>query len=102
MALHGGVTQCAKSSCSVLVTSCTYNASISTLHVIAATHDDAIVMVENVERHLHSGKYPYQAAIYAARELVGPIIAMTITLAAVYAPLGIQGGLTACLHVVEQ
>src|SRR5438270_4463072 len=59
--------------------------------------DDAIVMVENVERHLHQGKTPYQAAIDAARELVGPIIAMTITLAAVYAPVGIQGGLTGAL-----
>src|SRR5437870_220372 len=54
--------------------------------------DDAIVMVENVERHLHSGTSAYRAAIDAARELVGPIIAMTITLAAVYAPVGIQGG----------
>jgi multidrug efflux pump len=59
--------------------------------------DDAIVMVENVERHLHAGKRPVQAAIEAARELVGPIIAMTITLAAVYAPIGIQGGLTGAL-----
>jgi multidrug efflux pump len=59
--------------------------------------DDAIVMVENVERHLHSGKSAYRAAIEAARELVGPIIAMTITLAAVYAPIGIQGGLTGSL-----
>ena len=59
--------------------------------------DDAIVMVENVERHLHGGKSPFQAAIEAARELVGPIIAMTITLAAVYAPVGIQGGLTGAL-----
>lgn len=59
--------------------------------------DDAIVMVENVERHLHEGKRPMQAAIDAARELVGPIIAMTITLAAVYAPIGIQGGLTGSL-----
>src|SRR5689334_15012195 len=59
--------------------------------------DDAIVMVENVERHLHSGKRPVQAAIDAARELVGPIIAMTITLAAVYTPVGIQGGLTGSL-----
>ncbi len=59
--------------------------------------DDAIVMVENVERHLHLGKSPYEAAIHAARELVGPIIAMTITLAAVYAPIGIQGGLTGAL-----
>jgi multidrug efflux pump len=59
--------------------------------------DDAIVMVENVERHLHEGKPPQKAAIEAARELVGPIIAMTITLAAVYAPVGIQGGLTGSL-----
>jgi len=59
--------------------------------------DDAIVMVENVERHLHQGKTPFRAAIDAARELVGPIIAMTITLAAVYAPVGIQGGLTGAL-----
>jgi multidrug efflux pump len=59
--------------------------------------DDAIVMVENVERHLHDGKRPHQAALHAARELVGPIIAMTITLAAVYAPVGIQGGLTGAL-----
>ena len=55
--------------------------------------DDAIVMVENIERHLREGKAAYRAAIDAARELVGPIIAMTITLAAVYAPVGIQGGL---------
>ncbi len=59
--------------------------------------DDAIVMVENVERHLHMGKKPFEAATHAARELVGPIIAMTITLAAVYAPVGIQGGLTGAL-----
>ena len=59
--------------------------------------DDAIVMVENVERHRHEGKTPYRAAIDAARELVGPIIAMTITLAAVYTPVGIQGGLTGAL-----
>ena len=59
--------------------------------------DDAIVMVENVERHIHMGKTPKQAAMDAARELVGPIISMTITLAAVYAPIGIQGGLTGAL-----
>jgi multidrug efflux pump len=59
--------------------------------------DDAIVMVENVERHLQMGKSPQQAALDAARELVGPIISMTITLAAVYAPIGIQGGLTGAL-----
>src|SRR5690349_1728299 len=59
--------------------------------------DDAIIVVENVERHLHLGARPYEAAVLAARELVGPIIAMTITLAAVYAPIGIQGGLTGAL-----
>ena len=59
--------------------------------------DDAIVMVENVERHLAMGKLPFRAAQDAARELVGPIISMTITLAAVYAPIGIQGGLTGSL-----
>jgi len=59
--------------------------------------DDAIVMVENIERHIHMGKTPTRAALDAARELVGPIISMTITLAAVYAPIGIQGGLTGAL-----
>jgi len=59
--------------------------------------DDAIVMVENVERHLHAGETPFQAALLGARELVGPIVAMTITLAAVYTPVAIQGGLTGAL-----
>jgi multidrug efflux pump len=59
--------------------------------------DDAIVMVENIERHVHLGQPPMQAALLAARELLGPIIAMTITLAAVYTPLGLQGGLTGSL-----
>ena len=59
--------------------------------------DDAIVMVENVERHLSEGQSPFDAAINGARELVGPIIAMTITLAAVYIPIGLQGGLTGSL-----
>jgi multidrug efflux pump len=59
--------------------------------------DDAIVMVENVERHIRKGLTPFNAALVGARELVGPIIAMTITLAAVYAPIGLQGGLTGSL-----
>jgi len=59
--------------------------------------DDAIVVVENVERHLREGRTPFDAALIGARELVGPIIAMTITLAAVYAPIGLQGGLTGTL-----
>ncbi|MEP7071206.1 MAG: efflux RND transporter permease subunit, partial [Verrucomicrobiota bacterium] len=59
--------------------------------------DDAIVVVENVERHLRDGLTPINAALKGARELIGPIIAMTITLAAVYVPVGIQGGLTGTL-----
>ncbi|GAB3527158.1 efflux RND transporter permease subunit [Photobacterium alginatilyticum] len=59
--------------------------------------DDAIVVVENVERHLSEGQSPLEAAILGARELVGPIVAMTVTLAAVYAPIGLQGGLTGAL-----
>ena len=59
--------------------------------------DDAIVVVENVERHLQEGLSPLDSALKAARELVGPLIAMTITLAAVYAPIGLQGGLTGTL-----
>ena len=59
--------------------------------------DDAIVMVENIERHLQRGKRPFEAAVEGARELVSPIISMTITLAAVYAPIGLQGGLTGTL-----
>jgi len=59
--------------------------------------DDAIVVVENVERHLQEGKTPLDAALFGARELVGPVIAMTITLAAVYTPIAFQGGLTGAL-----
>jgi multidrug efflux pump len=59
--------------------------------------DDAIVVVENVERHLSLGRSPLDAALLGARELVGPIIAMTVTLAAVYTPIGFQGGLTGAL-----
>ena len=59
--------------------------------------DDAIVMLENIERHVQEGMTPVDAAIKGARELSGPIVAMTITLATVYAPIGIQGGLTGAL-----
>ena len=59
--------------------------------------DDAIVVVENVSRHMGLGKSAREAALIGARELVGPIIAMTITLAAVYLPIGLQGGLTGSL-----
>jgi multidrug efflux pump len=59
--------------------------------------DDAIVVVENIERHIREGKSRTDAAILGARELVGPVISMTITLAAVYAPIAFQGGLTGAL-----
>ena len=61
--------------------------------------DDAIVVVENVERHVRLGKSRTEAALAAARELLGPIVAMTITLAAVYTPIGFQGGLTGSLFL---
>ena len=59
--------------------------------------DDAIVVVENVERHMRDGMSRMNAALVGARELIGPIIAMTITLAAVYTPIALQGGLTGAL-----
>src|SRR6266481_6368799 len=59
--------------------------------------DDAIVVVENVERHMREGLSRMNAALVGARELIAPIIAMTITLAAVYTPIALQGGLTGAL-----
>jgi multidrug efflux pump len=59
--------------------------------------DDAIVVVENVHRHIEEGQTPVAAALAGAREIAGPVIAMTLTLAAVYAPIGLMGGLTGTL-----
>src|SRR6266487_3819447 len=59
--------------------------------------DDAIVVVENVERHMREGMSRMNAALKGARELIGPIIAMTLTLATVYTPIALQGGLTGAL-----
>jgi len=59
--------------------------------------DDAIVVVENIHRHIEEGLTPMDAALKGAHELVGPVIAMTITLAAVYAPIGLQSGITGAL-----
>jgi len=59
--------------------------------------DDAIVVVENIHRHLEEGMPPVQASLKGAREIVGPVISMTITLAAVYAPIGFLGGVTGAL-----
>ncbi|MCA3573726.1 MAG: efflux RND transporter permease subunit, partial [Aestuariivirga sp.] len=59
--------------------------------------DDAIVVVENIHRHIEEGMKPFDAAIKGAREITGPVIAMTVTLAAVYAPIGFTSGLTGAL-----
>ena len=59
--------------------------------------DDAIIVVENVDRHMKAGMSPYDSAIVAARELGSPILAMTVVLIAVYVPIGFQGGLTGAL-----
>lgn len=74
--------------------------SINTLTLLAAVLaiglvvDDAIVMLENIYRHIEDGMPPFKAAIQGAREIGFAIIAMTLTLAAVYAPIGLQGGTT--------
>lgn len=59
--------------------------------------DDAIIVVENVHRHIEEGHSPARAALIGAREVAAPVIAMTLTLAAVYAPIGLMGGLTGSL-----
>jgi multidrug efflux pump len=59
--------------------------------------DDAIVVVENIHRHIEEGLTPLDAALKGAHELIGPVIAMTITLVSVYTPLGLQGGVTGAL-----
>ncbi|MGQ8365449.1 efflux RND transporter permease subunit [Glaciecola sp. 1036] len=59
--------------------------------------DDAIVVVENIHRHIEEGKTPVQSALIGAREIVWPVIGMTVTLAAVYAPIGLMGGVTGAL-----
>ncbi|HIF97646.1 MAG TPA: multidrug efflux protein [Myxococcales bacterium] len=59
--------------------------------------DDAIVVVENVHRHIEEGATPYDAALRGARQVALPVVAMTLTLVAVYAPIGFLGGLTGAL-----
>jgi multidrug efflux pump len=59
--------------------------------------DDAIVVVENIHRHIEEGMTPMQAAFKGMSEIIGPVVAMTITLAAVFAPLAFTGGLTGSL-----
>lgn len=59
--------------------------------------DDAIVVVENIHRYIEDGMQPFDASLRGAREIAGPVVTMTITLAAVYAPIGLMGGLTGAL-----
>ncbi len=59
--------------------------------------DDAIVVVENIYRHIEEGLSPFEASVKGAREIVGPVVAMTITLIAVYAPIGFVSGVTGSL-----
>ena len=61
--------------------------------------DDAIVVVENIQRHIEEGMRPFEASLLGAREIAFPVVAMTLTLAAVYAPIGFLGGLTGKLFI---
>ncbi len=70
---------------------------LSLVLAIGLVVDDAIVVVENVHRHIEDGLTPFKAALVGAREIALPVIAMTITLAAVYSPIGFMGGLTGAL-----
>lgn len=85
----------------VLLSALGYSINLLTLLAlvlaIGLVVDDAIVVVENIHRHIEEGLSPFQAAIKGAREITLPVIAMTITLAAVYAPIGFLGGLTGTL-----
>ena len=70
---------------------------LSLVLAIGLVVDDAIVVVENIYRHIEEGMGSFDAAILGAREIATPIISMTITLAAVYAPIGFMQGLTGAL-----
>jgi multidrug efflux pump len=72
---------------------------LSMVLAIGLVVDDAIIVVENVHRHIEQGEPRLQAALKGARELAIPIIAMTTTLLAVYAPIGFMGGLTGALFI---
>jgi multidrug efflux pump len=87
--------------CAVLMLAMGFTVNLLTLLAmvlaIGLVVDDAIVVVENIHRHIEEGLTPLDAALKGAHELIGPIIAMTITLAAVYAPIGLQSGITGTL-----
>ncbi|WHO37770.1 efflux RND transporter permease subunit [Sphingobium sp. AP49] len=84
-----------------LMLACGFSLNLLTLLAmvlaIGLVVDDAIVVVENIHRHIEEGLSPVKAAMVGAREIIAPVIAMTITLAAVYAPIGLMGGLTGAL-----
>jgi multidrug efflux pump len=87
----------------IIMAACGFSLNLLTILAIVLSVglvvDDAIVVVENIERHVRAGRTRLQAALIGARELLGPIVAMTITLAAVYTPIGFQGGLTGTLFL---
>ena len=70
---------------------------LSMVLAIGIVVDDAIIVLENIHRHIEEGMTPFDAAIRGARELAWPVVAMTTTLIAVYLPIGFQGGLTGVL-----
>jgi multidrug efflux pump len=70
---------------------------LSLVLAIGLVVDDAIIVVENVHRHMEEGTPPLEAAIRGARELAGPIVAISVVLVAVYVPIGFMGGLTGAL-----
>lgn len=70
---------------------------LSMVLAIGLVVDDAIIVVENIHRHIEEGIAPLEAALRGARELAGPVIAMTVVLIAVYVPIGFMGGLTGAL-----
>src|SRR6266700_3400841 len=74
-----------------------FSLNLLTLLAIGLVVDDAIVVLENVYRHIEEGKSAPQAALIGAREIAGPVISMTLTLAAVYTPIGFLGGVTGTL-----
>jgi len=87
--------------CGILMIALGFSVNLLTLLAmvlaIGLVVDDAIVVVENIHRHIEEGLTPVDAALKGAHELIGPVIAMTITLAAVYAPIGLQSGITGAL-----
>ncbi|MDA9557754.1 multidrug efflux RND transporter permease subunit [Vibrio sp.] len=70
---------------------------LATVLAIGLVVDDAIVVLENIDRHIKAGETPFRAAIIGTREIAVPVIAMTVTLGAVYAPIALMGGITGSL-----